>query len=119
MSTALLPLLEMRLTGYARQQIDTLLKFGVAQKIIAARMGVSESTFSRWYRGQPDSKGKPAKIPAEALDLLEIYVEEMIRALEQQRAVLQTELDQGSPVRVDDIKGENARGAHVKTGSSH
>ena len=44
----------MRPTERARQYIEHLLKMGVAQKVVAARMGVSETTFSRWYRGRPE-----------------------------------------------------------------
>lgn len=77
---ALLRLGYMKPTEIARQHIERLLNFGVSQKVIAARMGVSEATFSRWYRAKPDSKGNPAKIPAEALDRLEGYVEELLLA---------------------------------------
>ena len=59
-----------------RDRIRVLLQLGVSQKVIAGRLGLSESTFSRWYRDQPDSKGRPVKVPLEALDAFERYLQE-------------------------------------------
>lgn len=79
----------MKPTERLRKQIGILLRLGVNQKELATRMAVSETTFSRWYRNVPDSKGRPAKIPAEALDLFEEYVREFLllaQAEESQRS---------------------------------
>lgn len=63
-------------TAAARAQIGRLLALGVEQKVIATKMGVSQSTFSRWYRKAPDSKGRLAKLPAESLDRLTLFIAE-------------------------------------------
>lgn len=64
----------MKPTERARAKIEVLKQLGVADKVIAGYLGVHPSTFSRWWRGELDSKGNPAKLPAEALDRLEDYV---------------------------------------------
>jgi transcriptional regulator with XRE-family HTH domain len=60
-----------------RERIQGLIRLGVTQKTIAARMGLSESTFSRWFRAEPDSKGRAVKIPLDALDAFDRYIDEI------------------------------------------
>lgn len=66
----------MKPTERGRWLMERMLRFGVTQKMIAAKMGVSASTLNRWYHRKPDSKGKSAKVHGEAFDALEIYLDE-------------------------------------------
>jgi transcriptional regulator with XRE-family HTH domain len=59
-----------------RRIIESMFGLGISQKKIAVKIGVSESTFSRWWNHENDSKGNPAKIPIEAMDRLYDFVGE-------------------------------------------
>lgn len=61
-----------------RQRALRLMKAGVTQKAIAAQMGLSEATFSRWINGS----GKP--VPVTALDGFQRFADELRSALEQE-----------------------------------
>lgn len=61
-----------------RQQALRLVKHGVSQKVLGARMGMKESTFSRWLNGKPGVN--PASVVA--LDGLAAFVKDLSTALE-------------------------------------
>lgn len=101
-----------------REEMGALMKLGVTQKTIAARIGVSESTLSRWYRREPDSKGRPAKIPVEALDAFEAYLGEFtsfMQTRETQRAAAPSSTTAGSLQRTGTYHGPERR-THGDTG---
>jgi cyanate lyase len=71
MGKSLLRWAEMKPTERLRVLIEDAKKLGISQKTIANKIGVSESTFSRWWNREKDSKGNFAKVPVEALDMFE------------------------------------------------
>jgi transcriptional regulator with XRE-family HTH domain len=89
MGKSLLRWAEMKPTERLRVLIEDAKKLGISQKTIANKIGVSESTFSRWWNREKDSKGNFAKVPVEALDMFEDFVRELqafvLRALSQFR----------------------------------
>jgi hypothetical protein len=60
-----------------RQRALRLIKSGVSQKVLAGRMGLSESTFSRWLNRVEHAR----PIPITALDGFETYTNELFAAL--------------------------------------
>lgn len=60
-----------------RQRVVRLIKHGVSQKVLAAKMGMRPSTFSRWLNKKPGMN--PATVLA--LDGFNAYVQELINAL--------------------------------------
>jgi transcriptional regulator with XRE-family HTH domain len=90
MGKSLLRWAEMKPTERLRVLIEDAKKLGISQKTIANKIGVSESTFSRWWNREKDSKGNFAKVPVEALDMFEDFVRELqafvLRAQETPRA---------------------------------
>lgn len=75
-----------------RERVRALIGLGVTQKVIASKLGLSESTLSRWLRLQPDSKGNPVKIAVETLDAFDAYLDEFVRfAQETQRSAAPAE----------------------------
>lgn len=73
----------MRPTDRARLQLARLYAMGIDQKVIAGKMGVSQSTLSRWFRQVPDGHGRTAKLSAEALDRLEDFFDDCRAGLEE------------------------------------
>jgi transcriptional regulator with XRE-family HTH domain len=115
----LLPWLLMKPTEYLRKQIGELLHLGVAQKTIAGHMGVSESTLSRWYRKQPDSKGRAAKIPIEALDTFEDYMERFSRLIKEAQRMAEKRAEVGQSTEPPGAKHDQPPTERFrKTGSS-
>ena len=76
-ASELLPWRLMDTNEHLRQRVLRLIKAGVSQKILAARMGMKESTFSRWLNKKEGIN--PASV--RALDGLEAYVQELAAAL--------------------------------------
>jgi len=60
-----------------RQRVLRLIKHGVSQKVLAAKMGMMPSTFSRWLNKKPGMN--PASLLA--LDGFNAYVQELSDAL--------------------------------------
>ncbi len=109
----LLAWLWMKPSSRLREKIQALLKLGVTQKTIATRIGVSETTFSRWYRHEPDSKGRPAKIPIEAADAFEDYLEEFAAFMrETQRAAEPAAVAAGGLQRTGTYAGPPPQAGH-------
>lgn len=96
-------------TEHLREQIALLLRLGVNQKEVATRLGVSETTFSRWYRRVPDSKGRPAKIPAEAFDSFDDYAREF-SALNPSKETAQAPAVAVDPFRKTGTTGDEGHG---------
>jgi len=86
-----------------RQRALRWIRLGVNQKALAHRMGLSESQFSRWLRGE---HSRP--IPVSALDGLKRFVEEVQR----EAAIDPTTLTKEEQAEIDaDLKNEQMKRA--------
>jgi transcriptional regulator with XRE-family HTH domain len=74
-----LPCAQMATEQTLRKRILRLTEFGITQKEIAGRIGVSESWLSRWLRERP---ARPINV--QEMDALEHYVAAIIDALTQE-----------------------------------
>lgn len=107
----LLPWPYMKPTERGRAIAAELLRIGISQKVLAAAAGVSESTFSRWFNEQLDSKGNPVDLKGKSLDALEAFLEQVgsvadaLRAKETQRSATQAEI----PVKATGTAGSLQR----------
>jgi predicted transcriptional regulator len=63
-----------------RQRALQLIDLGLTQKMLAQKMGVTETWFSRWVNQKTDP---PLVITVEAKDRFERFIEEVRRAIEE------------------------------------
>jgi predicted transcriptional regulator len=64
-----------------RQRVSRLIDLGVSQKVLAKKMGLTETKFSRWVNQKRD-----VVIPVSALDGFVAYLDELAEAIRETEA---------------------------------
>lgn len=64
-----------------RQRVSRLIDLGVSQKVLAKKMGLSETRFSRWLNQKRD-----VVIPVSAMDGFIAYLDELAEAIRETEA---------------------------------